>query len=295
MASLFRFFAFALLVILSLVAWAFFDYSRNRRKAASYFRERLGMAKDLFTMTRFVNMARVVIPETERFIAVFFRKGEHLEIREFAPDRVIDIPPDSVLLSDSSRNLTWIFVERSKTIFSLKVTDFLPGTLCHVRKGTGRVRFGDEDIPASNRDWFLMDRERGVTFSLPNGKEKDNEEGFFFYDGFAPTEGFLLDEDGGVLLVDEKRGTFGFREVAGEALTLYRPDDIVSATPSVEGPDFVDITVRDGKRPRFTFEFDDEGEARYWMEWFVRVRDEMSGKGTRTGIRFVRISPVKIS
>ena len=138
-----------------------------------------------------------------------------------------------------------------------------------------------------------MDRDKGVTFSLPPGKEKDSEEGFVFYDGFAPTEGFLLDEEGGILLVDEKRGTFAFREEAGEILRVYTPDDIVSAVPSVEGPDFVDITVRDGKRPRFTFEFDDEGEARYWMGWFVKVRDEMSGKGTRGGSRFVRISPVK--
>jgi hypothetical protein len=92
MASLFRFFGFAILVILALIIWAFFDYGKNRRKADSYIKGRLGITGSGYVMTRFVNMARILQRDSDRFTAVFFREGHHLEIPEFLPELVIDSP-----------------------------------------------------------------------------------------------------------------------------------------------------------------------------------------------------------
>lgn len=291
MASLFRFFAFSALIITLVIVWAFFDFRRNRKKASSYIRENLGMSGNKYTMTRFVNMARIAEKDPDRLVAVFFRKGKHLEIKDFRPDRVVDLPTDGVVLSDTARNQTRIFVERGNKIFSLKMDNFVPGDTCIIKRGTGGVKFGVEEIPASNKDWFLIDQGNGRSCS-PSLKESESwpGEGFYFYEGFAPTEGFLLNEEGGVLMVDEKNLTSAFRESSREPLRLYGPDDILSVETSAEDPDSLDFRVRDKDRPEFSFEFDDAGEARYWMDWFLRSKKE---KGVAVSSRFVAPLPLQ--
>ncbi|MDO9509295.1 MAG: hypothetical protein Q7I97_08190 [Thermovirgaceae bacterium] len=293
MASLFRFFAFAALSITLVLVWAYFDFQRNRRKASSYIRERLGIFGDQYTMTRFVNMARIAGEDPDRFIAVFFRRGKHLEIRDFRPDRVIDLPPDGVVLSDTARNQTRIFVERGKRLFSLKMDNFAPGDFCTIKKGTGGVKFGGEEIPFSNKDWFLIDRKNGRSCSPPlRETEPFPGEGLYFYEGFAPTEGFLLDEDGGVLMIDENNLTAAFRESSSDPLRLYGPDDIISVEPSAEDPDVLDFKVRDKSRPEFSCEFEDAGEARFWMDWFLgckKEKGEKGEKGVTVSSRFVAL------
>lgn len=294
MASLFRFFAFAALLISGIILWAYIDYHRNRRKATRYIRERLGFFGGGFTMTRFVNMARISKEDPDRFVAVFFRRDKHLEIPGFRPNRVIDLPPDGVVLSDTARNQTRVFVERGKRIFSIKIDDFAPCGSCVVKRGTGGVKFGGDEIPASNNDWFLIDLDNGKSCSPPlKEAEPWPGDGFYFYEGFAPTEGFLLNEDGGVLMIDENSGTSAFRESAREPLRLYGPDDILSVTPSVEDSDALDFKVRDKGCPEFSFDFDDAGEAGYWMNWFLKSKAKDGGKNVGPHSRFVTLSPLQ--
>lgn len=294
MASLFRFFAFAAFLILGMILWAYIDYHRNRRKAARYIRERLGSFGGVFAMTRFVNMARISKEDPDRFVAVFFRRAKHLEIPDFRPDRVIDLPPDGVVLSDTARNRTRVFVEREGKIFSLKIDDFVPRGYCVVKRGTGGVRFGGDEIPAGNKDWFLVDLDNGKSCSPPL-KETESwpGDGFYFYEGFAPTEGFLLNEDGGVLMIDENNVTLAFRESVSEPLRLYGPDDILSVTPSLEDPDALDFKVRDKGRPEFSFDFYDAGEAGYWMDWFLKNKTKEWNKNVVPRSRFVALPPLQ--
>ncbi|NBJ15521.1 MAG: hypothetical protein FNP40_08075 [Dehalobacter sp. 4CP] len=293
MASLFRFFAFSALLIAAFVLWAFIDYKRNRKKADRYIRERLGVYGG-FSMTRFVNMARVLKSDPDRFTGVFFRRGTHLEIADFHPDRVIDLPTDGVVLSDTSRNQTRIFVERGKTIYSLKIENFTPRGFSIVKRGTGRVQFLGEEMPASNKDWFLIDPDNGRSISPPlKETEPWPGEGFYLYEGFAPTEGFLLDEAGGILMVDEKNMTSAFRETTGDPLRLYGPEDIISVSVSPESPDFLDFKVRDKGRSGFSFEFDDAGEAAYWMEWFLKGKAEKADGRVEPRSRFVALPPLQ--
>ncbi|MDT8285373.1 MAG: hypothetical protein RQ767_07575, partial [Thermovirgaceae bacterium] len=115
-------------------------------------------------------------------------------------------------------------------------------------------------------------------------------EGFYFYEGFAPTEGFLLNEEGGILMVDEKNLTSAFRESSREPLRLYGSDDILSVSPSADDPDSLDFSVKDKDRPEFSFEFDDAEEARYWMDWFIGIKKE---KGAAASSRFVAPLPLQ--
>lgn len=294
MASLFRFFAFALFLISGVIVWAIIDYKRNRRKATRYIRERLGFFGGGFVMTRFVNMARILKEDPDRLIAVFFRRDRHMEIPDFHPDQVIDLPTDGVILSDTSRNLTRIFVERKKTIFLLKLDDFVPRDFCVVKRGTGGVKFGGDEIPASNRDWFLVDPDNGKSFSPPlKETEPWPGDGFYLYEGFAPTEGFLLNEDGGILMIDEKNMTSAFRESARVPLRLYSPDDIISVDVSGEDPDTLDFRVKDKGCPEFSFEFDDAEEAVYWMNWFLKSKAEKGIRNVEPRSRFVALSPLQ--
>ncbi len=294
MASLFRFFAFSILLIAGVIVWAYIDYHRNRRKAARYIRERLGFFGGDFAMTRFVNMARVFKEDPDRFIAIFFRRNNHMEIPGFHPDRVIDLPTDGVVLSDTARNRSRIFVEKGKKIFYLKMDDFIPSGSCFIRRGTGGVRFGKDEIPASSKDWFLIDPDNGKSCSPPlKEAEPWPGDGFYFYEGFAPTEGFLLNEDGGVLMMDEKNMTLAFRETAAEPLRLYGPDDILSVVVSGEDPDVLDFKVRDKGHPEFSCEFDDAGEAGYWMEWFLKAKTEKETKNVEPRSRFVALPPLQ--
>lgn len=294
MASLFRFFAFSALVILGVIVWAYIDYNRNRKKAVRYLRERLGFYGGDFTMTRFVNMVRISREEPDRFTAVFFLRDKHLDIPDFCPDLVIDLPTDGVLLSDTSRNQTRVFVERGKKILSLKMDNFVPRDMCIVKKGTGGVKFGEEEIPASNRDWFLIDPDSGKSCSPPQkGAEPWPGDGLYLYEGFAPTEGFLLNEEGGVLMVDEKNMTSAFRESTMDPLRLYGPDDILSVAVSGEDPDVLDFKVRDKGCPEFSFEFDDAGEAVYWMEWFLKCKSKKEGGTVEPRSRFAAIPPLQ--
>jgi hypothetical protein len=295
MASLFRFFGFAILVILALIIWAFFDYGKNRRKADSYIKGRLGITGSGYVMTRFVNMARILQRDPDRFTAVFFREGHHLEIPEFLPELVIDIPPDGVLLADPDRGHSHIFIERGKKLFHLEIKDFAPGSITFVRKGTGSVKFGEKEIPSSNRDWFLADRKRGRTLSQPLREATSQPgEGFYLYEGFAPTEGFLLDEEGGVLLLDRERYTYGFRENSRETLRVYSPEDTVSVKVDEDDHDYLIFEVRDKLNPVFSFEFNDPGEAAYWKEWFEKAAREKKETGGRVRSVFLKLPPLML-
>lgn len=290
MASLFRFFGFAVLVILALTVWAFFDYGKNRRKADSYIKGRLGITGSGYIMTRFVNMARIIRRDPDRFTAVFFREGHHLDVPDFLPERAIDIPPDGVLLADPERGHSRIFVERGKKLFHLEMEDFVPGLIAIVKKGRGSVQFGEKEIPSINRDWFLIDNIRGRSLSPPQKEAGSRSaEGFCLYEGFAPTEGFLLDEEGGVLLVDTERGTYAFRESSRETLRVYAPEDTVSVRVDEDDPDFLTFQVRDRQNPSFSFEFNDPGEAAYWKEWFERAAREKKGTGAKGRCVFIEL------
>ena len=294
MASLFRFFAFALLLILGVIVWAFIDHQRNRKKATRYIKELLGSFGEGFTMTRFVNMARILKEDPDRLIAIFFRRETHMEISNFHPDQVIDLPTDGVILSDTGRNCTRVFVERKKTIFFLKMDDFVPRDFCVVKRGTGGVKFGGDEIPTSNRDWFLIDPDNGKSCSPPLKEiEPCPGDGFYLYEGFAPTEGFLLNEDGGILMIDEKNMTSGFRESVRVPLRLYGPADILSVAVSGEDPDVLDFKVKDRGCPEFSFEFDDAGEAKYWMDWFLKSKTEKGERNIEPSSRFVALPPLQ--
>ncbi|HOI81436.1 MAG: hypothetical protein WCS47_01880 [Thermovirgaceae bacterium] len=294
MASLYRFFGFALLAIMTLIVWAYIDHCRNRKKATRYVTEKLQMPGVNFEMTRFVNMARIIRSASESLLLVFFLKDRHIEIPGFRPEEVVDIPPDGVLLADRERSRSLVYVERGKKIFFLDMKDFVPGTICYVKRGTGGVKFGEKEIPSSNRDWFLIDRTRGRTLYPPLRElEQHPGDGFFHLQGIAPTEGFLLDEEGGLLLVDEQRGTFAFRKSGRDLLEVFSSGDIISVETNDEDPDLLDFEVGRKRKTVFTFEFNDAGEAAYWKAWFEETKKGKTGSGEDTRSVFLKLPLLK--
>ncbi|MEA3508378.1 MAG: hypothetical protein U9R40_05640, partial [Synergistota bacterium] len=239
MRGLFHFFAFAALVIVGLILWAILEHGRNRRKAERYIREKLGMAGTPFKMARFVRMARIVQPETGRLTVVFYLHDKHITIDDFEPTEALDLGPDTVMLVDKKRNLSWYFADRSGKIYASKLENFTPDTLLFIRVGTGRVVFESDkiEIPGGNRDWFLVDAENAAALRLAPDDSSVQGEVFSMFEGFGPTEGCLESEQGQTILADWETGVIALRPDRNTPFRLYDAGDIESVAPSGERED----------------------------------------------------------
>jgi len=282
MRGLFHFFAFAAIAIAGLVLWAFLEHGRNRRKAERYIREKLGMAGTPFKMTRFVRMARIVQPETGRLTAVFYLHGKHITIDDFEPTESLDLAPDTVMLVDKKRNLSWYFADRSGKIYASKLENFTPDTLMYIRVGTGRVVFDSEkiEIPGGNKDWFLVDAENAVSLRLVQDDDALDRDGVFsLFEGFGPTEGCLESEQGQTILADWKTGVIALRPERNTPFRLYDAGDIESVAPSGEREDILIISAREHRGiSRYEFWFDSIEQADYWKKGIEGLSPQKTGR-----------------
>lgn len=293
MRGLFHFFAFAALVIVGLILWAILEHGRNRRKAERYIREKLGMAGTPFKMARFVRMARIVQPETGRLTVVFYLHDKHITIDDFEPTEALDLGPDTVMLVDKKRNLSWYFADRSGKIYASKLENFTPDTLLFIRVGTGRVVFESDkiEIPGGNRDWFLVDAENAAALRLAPDDSSVQGEVFSMFEGFGPTEGCLESEQGQTILADWETGVIALRPDRNTPFRLYDAGDIESVAPSGEREDVLVISAREKRGiARYEFWFDSIEEADYWKNRIESLSTEKAGRRKITLRRFDVVS-----